>query len=236
MQTILKYLRQAADLYKMIEEGDRIAVGVSGGKDSCILLYGLKLMSEFYPKKFSVVGITVDLKFQGVVGDFSAISVFCKNKGISFFIERTDIWEIVFKERKEENPCSLCSRMRKGALYDKAKELGCNKVALGHHCDDAAITFYMNLFNNGTLGCFSPVTELEEKAITVIRPLCLTPERDIIHAAKAVNIPTVKSGCAENGQTERAKTAEVLKKLNPDYKGLKEKAVGAMKRAHISGW
>ena len=120
MQTILKYLRQAADLYRMIEEGDRIAVGVSGGKDSCILLYGLKLMSEFYPKKFSVVGITVDLKFQGVVGDFSAISVFCKNKGISFFIERTDIWEIVFKERKEENPCSLCSRMRKGALYDKA--------------------------------------------------------------------------------------------------------------------
>ncbi len=236
MQTVLKYLRQAVAEYGMIEDGDKIAVGVSGGKDSGMLLYSLQLLSSFYPKRFSVVGITVDLRFQQADGDFSEVRGFCLDKGIEYHVEKTDIWEIVFRERKEENPCSLCSRMRKGALYEAAKRYGCNKVALGHHFDDAAITFYMNLFNNGTLGCFSPVTRLDDNGLTVIRPLCLTPERDIIHAIKQNNIPIVQSRCTENGETERAKTAEFLKKSGESYKNLKKKAVGAMKRAHISGW
>ncbi len=236
MQNILKTVRKAVQQYEMISEGDRIAVGVSGGKDSLILLLALHTLSTFYPKKFTVIGLTVDQRFEGVDGDFSKISEFAEQKGINYKIEKTDIWEIVFKERREDNPCSLCSRMRKGALYQAAKALGCNKVALGHHLDDAAATFYMNLLNNGTLGCFSPVTEFKEKGITVIRPLCLTDERDVIHAAKVQSVPIIESRCTVNGETERARTEAVIKTLGDSYKNIKAKTVGAMQRAHICGW
>lgn len=236
MQIILKTVRKAVQQYEMIAEGDRIAVGVSGGKDSLVLALALQALSTFYSKNFEVVGITVDQRFEGVDGDFSAISDFLTQKGIDYKIEPTDIWEIVFKRRKEDNPCSLCSRMRKGALYEAAKRFGCNKVALGHHLDDAAVTFYMNLLNNGTLGCFSPVTELQEKGITVIRPLCLTDERDVIHVAKAQNVPIVESRCSQNGETERAHIEAVIKALGKNYKSIKEKAVGAMQRANLCGW
>lgn len=236
MQKILKTVRKAVQQYEMIAEGDRIAVGVSGGKDSTVLLLALRALSEFYPKHFEVVGITVDQRFEGSDGDFSAISDFLTQKEIDYKIEPTDIWEIVFKRRQEDNPCSLCSRMRKGALYEAAKRFGCNKVALGHHLDDAAATFYMNLLNNGTLGCFSPVTDLADKGITVIRPLCLTDERDIIHVTKAENIPVTKSRCSIDGATDRARVQEVIKMLGENYKNVKEKTVGAMQRANLCGW
>ena len=236
MQNILKTLRQAVQQYEMIAEGDRIAVGISGGKDSTVLLLALNMLSKFYPKHFEVVGITVDQRFQGVDGSFSEISDLCNREGIEYKIEKTDIWQIVFKERKEENPCSLCSRMRKGALYDAAVKYGCNKVALGHHLDDAAATFYMNLLNNGTLGCFSPVNELAEKGLTVIRPLCLTDERDILHVVKTGQIPIVLSRCTVNNTTERANVEDVIKTLGGSYKNVKEKTVGAMQRAHLCGW
>ncbi len=236
MQNLLKTVRKAVQQYEMIAEGDRIAVGVSGGKDSLVLLLALQALSEFYPKHFEVVGITVDQRFEGSDGDFSAISDFLTQKGIDYKIEPTDIWEIVFKRRKEDNPCSLCSRMRKGALYEAAKRFGCNKVALGHHLDDAAATFYMNLLNNGTLSCFSPVTEMQEKEITVIRPLCLTDERDVIHVAKTQNVPISESRCTVNGETERARVEAVIKSLGENYKAVKEKTVGAMQRAHLSNW
>ncbi len=236
MQNILKTVRKAVQQYDIIAESDRIAVGVSGGKDSLVLLLSLHLLSAFYPKRFEVVGITVDERFEGTSGDFSKISEFLIQKGIEYKVEKTDIWEIVFKERKEDNPCSLCSRMRKGALYDAAIKYGCNKVALGHHLDDAAATFYMNLLNNGTLGCFSPVNELSEKGLTVIRPLCLTDERDIIHVVKTQNVPIVESRCTVNGETERAHIEEVIKMLGENYKSIKEKTVGAMQRAHLCGW
>lgn len=236
MQNILKTVRQAVQQYEMIAEGDKIAVGISGGKDSLVLLLALNMLSKFYPKRFEVVGITIDQRFEGVDGDFSGISALCDKEGIEYKIEKTDIWEIVFKERKEENPCSLCSRMRKGALYDAAKKHGCNKVALGHHLDDAVVTFYMNLLNNGTLGCFSPLNELPEKGITVIRPLCLTDERNVIHVAKVQNVPIVESRCTVNGETERAKVEAVIKALGENYKNIKEKSVGAMQRAHLSNW
>lgn len=236
MQKILKYIRQAVQAYEMIAEGDRIAVGISGGKDSTVLLLALNELSKFYPKKFSVVGITVDQRFEGADGDFSKIADLCKQEGIEYVVQKTDIWEIVFKERNEENPCSLCSRMRKGALYETAKALGCNKVALGHHLDDAAATFYMNLLNNGTLGCFSPVTELPDKGVAVIRPMCLTHERDIIHVVKLKNVPVVESRCSVNGETERTHIESVMQTLGSDYKNIKEKAVGALQRAHLCGW
>lgn len=236
MQNILKTVRKAVQQYEMIAEGDRIAVGVSGGKDSTVLLLALQALSKFYPKRFEVIGITVDQRFEGVDGDFSEISDFLSQKGIDYKIEPTDIWEIVFKRRKEDNPCSLCSRMRKGALYDAAKRFGCNKVALGHHLDDAAITFYMNLLNNGTLSCFSPVTELADKGITVIRPLVLTDERDVIHVAKAQSVPIIESRCIVNGETERARVEAVIKRLGKNYKGIKEQTIGAMQRANLCGW
>ena len=236
MQSILKTVRRAVQTYDMIAGGDKIAVGVSGGKDSTVLLAALAKLSQFYPKKFSVVGITVDQRFETRDGDFSAIQSFCREQTIEYLIESTDIWEIVFKVRQEDNPCSLCSRMRKGALYETAKRLGCNKVALGHHLDDAAVTFYMNLLNNGTLSCFSPVTVLPEKGLTVIRPLCLTDERDVMHAVGTQNIPIVKSRCPVNGNTDRSKIVDVIKTLGKDYKNIKEKTVGAMQRAHLCGW
>lgn len=236
MQNILKTVRKAVQTYDMISDGDKIAVGVSGGKDSAVLLTALAKLSQFYPKKFSVVGITVDQRFEGNDGDFSAIKSFCRKQNIEYLIESTNIWEVVFKVRQEDNPCSLCSRMRKGALYEAAKRLDCNKVALGHHLDDAAVTFYMNLLNNGTLSCFSPVTDLPEKELTVIRPLCLTDERDIIHTVGTQNIPIVNSRCSVNGNTERSKTVDVIKALGKDYKNVKEKTVGAMQRAHLCGW
>lgn len=236
MQNLLKTVRKAVQQYDMIAEGDRIAVGVSGGKDSLVLLLALQALSTFYPKKFEVVGITVDQRFDGADGDFSELSEFLAQKGIDYKIEPTDIWEIVFKERKEDNPCSLCSRMRKGALYEAAKRFGCNKVALGHHLDDAAATFYMNLLNNGALSCFSPVTELQEKGITVIRPLVLTDERDIIHVAKVQSVPIVESRCTANGETERARVEAVIKALGENYKAVKDKTVGAMQRANLCGW
>ncbi len=236
MQKILKTVRQAVQKYDMIAEGDKIAVGISGGKDSLVLLLALNELSKFYPKRFSFVGITVDQRFEGTDGDFTEIATFCAQRGIEYSVEKTDIWEIVFKEREENNPCSLCSRLRKGALYEAAKSLGCNKVALGHHMDDAAATFYMNLLNNGTLGSFSPVTELPDKGVTVIRPMCLTGERDIVHVAKLKNLPIVESRCSVNGETERAHIESVMKTLGNDYKNIKEKAVGALQRAHLCGW
>lgn len=236
MQKILKHIRKAVQAYEMIAEGDRIAVGISGGKDSTVLLLALNELSKFYPKHFSVVGITVDQRFEGADGDFSKIAELCRREGIEYTVQKTDIWEIVFKERNEDNPCSLCSRIRKGALYEAAKALGCNKVALGHHLDYAAATFYMNLLNNGTLGCFSPVTELPDKGVTVIRPMCLTHERDIIHVVRLKNVPVVESRCSVNGETERAHIESVMQTLGSDYKNIKEKAVGALQRAHLCGW
>ncbi len=236
MQKILKTVRQAAQAYDMIAEGDKIAVGISGGKDSLVLLLALNELSKFYPKHFSVVGVTIDQRFEGEDGDFSKISDLCEKEGIEYVVQKTDIWEIIFKERKENNPCSLCSRMRKGALYEMTKALGCNKVALGHHLDDAAATFYMNLLNNGTLGCFSPVTELPDKGVTVIRPMCLTDERDVIHVAKLKNVPIIESRCSVNGETERAHIESVMRTLGNDYKNIKEKVVGALQRAHLCGW
>lgn len=236
MQKILGTVRKAADEYKMISEGDRIAVGVSGGKDSLVLLTALAELKNFYPKKFEVEAISVDPHFDGKYADYSAISDYCFHLGVPLKVEKTMLWDIVFTARNEKNPCSLCSRIRKGALYDAAVSSGCNKVALGHHMDDAAVTFYMSLLKNGTIGCFSPVMHLEEKKIDVIRPLVLTREFDTIGAAKRNYMPVMKSGCTENGCTSRSDIAALIKKLGRDYKGITEKTVGAMRRAHICGF
>ena len=236
MQDLMGHVRAAVEKYNLIEEGDRIAVGVSGGKDSMYLLYALAMMRRYYPKKYEVVALTADPCFNNSQTDYSAIETLCKEWGVEYRIRRTDLGRIIFEDRKEENPCSLCSRMRKGALYEAAKKYGCNKVALGHHLDDAAVTFYMNLFNNGTLGCFEPKVTFDDIGVTVIRPMCLCEERDVIHVAKSEKLPLVESRCQVDGKTERAKVEDIVKELGLSYKGIKEKTVSALIRAHVAGW
>ncbi len=235
MQKILSTVRKAVKEYEMINKNDKIAVGVSGGKDSVVLLSALAKLKTFY-SQFDVVAITIDPNFEGKGNCYNEIAELCNRLEVEYVVQKTEIWDIVFKQRNEPNPCSLCSRMRKGALYDTAVDLGCNKVALGHHMDDAAVTFYMSLFGNGTLNCFSPVTDIKEKGIEIIRPLVLTRERDIVGVVKKENLPIVKSRCTENGCTERTQIAKKIKELEKQYGDIKEKTVGAMRRSNLCGW
>ena len=184
MQKILGDIRRACQEFDLIEDGDRIAVGVSGGKDSLVLLTGLALMRRFYEKKYEVVALTLDPRFGGEETDYSPVAEMCEQLGVEYHLLKTDIGEIVFDIRKEPNPCSLCAKMRRGALHDLAKANGCNKLALGHNNDDAIETFMMNLFNEGRIGCFAPISYLSRKDITIIRPLVFAPEHAVMSCAK----------------------------------------------------
>lgn len=229
-------MRNAIDTYNMIEENDKIAVGVSGGKDSLVLLYGLHLLSKYYPKAFSIVAITLDPCFENKDSDFSAIEKFCANNDIEYYIKRTELYKVVFVNREEKNPCSLCARMRRGILHDMAKLYGCNKIALGHHKDDAVETFLMNLLQGGTIGCFSPMTYLSNKDITMIRPMITLNESDVENACKRNNLPVTKSNCPVDKTTVREETKTLVRKLEHDYPALKNKIINAMKKENISNW
>ncbi len=236
MQQLLSKVRSAVQKYDMIEDGDRIAVGVSGGKDSLALLCALARLRQFYPKNFELEAISIDPQFEGKPNDWSGVEKLCKEYGVNYTVKYTELWEIVFDVRKETNPCSLCSKMRKGALNDAAKELGCNKVALGHHLDDAAITFYMNLFQSGTIGSFQPVSYLSRKELYMIRPLILANEKEIIHVQRKYDLPVVKSRCAMDGNSERQRVSDIVAGLEKIYPQLKYKTLGAMQRGDISGY
>ena len=170
MQRILGYMRKAIQEFDLIQDGDKIAVGVSGGKDSMVLLQGLYLLKRFIGIEYDLTAITLDPQFNGVPGNYEPVREMCEKMGIPYYLKPTDIGQIVFDVRKEPNPCSLCARMRRGALHDAAIELGCNKIALGHHYDDVVETFMMNLFNEGRIGCFSPKSYLSRKDLWMIRP------------------------------------------------------------------
>ncbi len=236
MQMLMSRMRAAMQKYDMILSGDKIAVGVSGGKDSVALLYALSQMRRFYPAEFDVAAITLDPCFGGVPADYSAIEKLCGEMGVEYIIRRTQLWELIFEVRKEENPCSLCARMRRGILHDEAKKAGCNKIALGHHLDDAVETFYMNLLKGGNIGCFSPVTYLSRRDITLIRPMIYADESEVAGAAKHEGLPVVKSKCPVDGATERQRTKELVKVLEKEYGAIREKTVGALERAGIDGW
>lgn len=236
MQQVLSLLRCAVDNYKMIQSGDRIAVGVSGGKDSMLLLAGLAALRGFYPVPFELVAITLDMRFNGTDTDLSAIEAFCEKLGVPCRIRRTDIGPVIFGDRREDNPCSLCARMRRGVLHDEAKAAGCNKLALGHHRDDAVETFFLNLFEEGRLGCFSPVSYLSRKDLTMIRPLCLLTEAEVAEAVNRLGIPVVKSLCPADKHTRRQDVKELLDSLETEYPGLRTKVLGAMQRGSLSGW
>ncbi|MBQ8177424.1 MAG: tRNA 2-thiocytidine biosynthesis protein TtcA [Oscillospiraceae bacterium] len=236
MQKILGYMRKAIQEFDLIQDGDRIAVGVSGGKDSLVLLRGLFLLKRFIGIEYDIVAITLDPRFGGTDGDYSAVDEMCREMGIEYKLIRTHIGEIVFDVRQESNPCSLCARMRRGALHDAAKEAGCNKIALGHNYEDVVETFIMNLFNEGRLGCFAPKSYLSRKDITMIRPLVLAPEKDIRSAANRNNLQVVKSKCPADGHTSRERTKQFLAERDKLDKGFSDRIFGAMRRAGLDGW
>ena len=236
MRRIVSRVRAAADDYKMIADGDKIAVGVSGGKDSLLLLKALCELKRFYPADFTIVAITLDMRFGCEDGDFSAIKEMCDSYGVEYVVKPTDLYEIIFEVRKEPNPCSLCARMRRGILHDTAKELGCNKIALGHHLDDAAETFLMNLLIESRIGCFAPVTYLSRRDITMIRPLIYVREREAEGASERVSLPVVESKCPANENTKREDVKQLIKALSEQYGDVPERIVGAMQRAGVDRW
>lgn len=236
MRRLLSRARAAVDDYRMIEPGDKIAVGVSGGKDSLLLLKVLCELKRFYSSEFQVVALTLDMRFGKQDGDFSEIRKMCDEYGIEYVIKPTDLYEIIFEVRKEANPCSLCARMRRGILHEAAKELGCNKIALGHHLDDAAETFMMNLLIESRIGCFAPVTYLSRRDITMIRPLVYIREREIEAAAERLNLPVVESKCPANEITKREEVKRLLVDLSAQFGDVPERIIGAMQRGGIDRW
>lgn len=239
LKRLLSYTRRACDDYSMINDGDKIAVGVSAGKDSLSLLCALAELRRFYPKKFELIAVTIDMKYDDIGGkaaDYSPIRELCERLDVKYHVEPSNIAKIVFDIRKEANPCSLCAKLRRGMVNDTAKKLGCNKVALGHHFDDAVETFMLNLFYEGRLGCFSPVTYLDRTDITVIRPFVYIPEKDIRYFAQSFELPIVESECPANKHTEREEMKSLLRELERENGGLRHRIFGAMQRAGIDGY
>lgn len=236
MQRLVSKVRSAVDKYGLIDENDKIAVGVSGGKDSVVLLCALSKLRRFYPKKFDITAITLDPCFDSKGADYSKIEQLCEKLQVEYKIKRANLFDIIFNDRKEKNPCSLCSRMRRGILHDMCKELNCNKIALGHHLDDAVETFFMNLLIGGNIGCFSPISYLSRKDLYLIRPLVFCEEKEINSVSIKYKLPIEKSKCPADGKTKRQSTKELIKSLEKDYPDIRYKVIGAMKRSNIDGF
>ncbi len=234
LQKLYSYVRRAVDDYNMIEDGDRIAIGISGGKDSLALLYALEGLRHFYPKKFDIVAVTVDLGFDNL--DLSAIKALCDKLNVEYHIVKTDIAQIIFEERKEKNPCSLCAKMRKGALNEAMKNLGISKIAYAHHRDDVVETMLLSLMYEGRFHCFAPVTYLDRMEVTVIRPLIYVHEADVIGFVKRYDVPVVKSPCPADGNTKREYAHNLLKDMIKDNPGVKNRMFTAITESNIKGW
>ena len=233
-QRLFSYVRRAADDYNMINDGDKIAVGISGGKDSLTLLYALNGLKRFYPKKFDVVAITVDLDFG--IQDFSKIETYCNNMDIEYYVVKTEIANVVFNERQESNPCSLCAKMRKGALNQKLNDLRCNKIAYAHHKDDFIETFLMSLLFEGRIHTFSPKTYLDKSKLMVIRPLMYINEGEIISFKNDMQLPVIKSPCPADGYTKREYAKQALAELEKETPGCKQRIFSAIERGTLDGW
>ena len=235
IKRILSYTRRALDDYEMLRPGDRVAVGVSAGKDSLALLCALAEMRRFYPIPFELHAVTIDMGFEGGM-DFGPIQKLCEELNVPYTIVPTQISKIIFDIRKEASPCSLCAKMRRGALHNAAKDLGCNVVALGHHFDDAVETFMLNLFFEGRIGCFSPVSYLSRADLRLIRPLIYLPEKDVRYFASKAELPVIKSPCPADGNTQREEMKQLLAKLDRENRGLRYRIFGAMQRGEIDGF
>jgi len=234
LQQVQSYVRKAVDDFGMIEEGDRIAVGISGGKDSLTMLYALHCLKRFYPKKFDIHAVTVDLGFQNL--NLEKIRELCQELDVEYTVVPTDIAQIVFEERKEDNPCALCAKMRKGALNQAIKDAGCNKVAYAHHRDDVVETMLMSLIFEGRFHTFSPVTYLDRMDLVVIRPLLYMNEADVIGFVNKYNLPVVKSPCPADGHTKREYVKQLLRQLNQENPGVKMRMFTAILNSNMKGW
>lgn len=234
MQQILSLLRRCVEDYDMISPGDRVAVGVSGGKDSLTLLAALTALSKFYPKPFTVEAFTVDMGTPGM--DFGPVDEWCRRLEVPYHRIPTQISHVIFDVRREKNPCSLCAKMRRGSLHSALLEHGIHKVALGHHYDDAVETFFLSLFYEGRLSCFQPVTYLDRTDITQIRPLLYVSESMLRSAAERLALPVVQNPCPANGYTKRQEVKELVASLQQDYPRLKEYVFSAMQRLPLGGW
>lgn len=234
MQKMLSYVRRAVDHYHMIQEGDNIAVGVSGGKDSLALLVALAGLRTFYPQRYQVTAITLEMGYTEM--DFSPVQTLCDSLNVRYVRVPTQIREIIFDVRQEKNPCSLCAKMRRGALHEAALAAGCQKVALGHHFDDVVETCMLSLFYEGRFACFQPVTYLDRRDITVIRPLLYTPEYYIRSFSKRHNLPIVHNPCPADGNTKRQDIKELLQSLEKTIPNLRQRIFGAIQRYPLKGW
>ena len=227
-------IRRCIDDYNMINDGETVAVGVSGGKDSLSLLYSLAELSRYHPKNFKLHAITMAMGFEGM--DFTPVAELCKKLGIPYTLKETQIAELIFNERKEKNPCALCAKMRRGVLHDTMKELGISKIALGHHFDDAVETFALSLFYEGRISCFQPVTFMDRMEITQIRPMLYLGEGSVRSYAEKHNLPVVKNPCPMDGVSKREDIKVLLKQLTEQYPDIKTKIFGAMQRLPLDGW
>ena len=233
MNKILSYVRRCVGDYDMIQPGDKVAVGVSGGKDSLVLLAALARLREFYPKPFTVEAITLDM---GTGMDFAPVAEYCKRIDVPYTCIPTEIAHVIFDVRKEKNPCSMCAKMRRGALHTALLERDIHKIALGHHFDDAVETFFLSLFYEGRLSCFQPVTWLDRTGISQIRPLLYCGEGHIRHVAQREGLPVVHNPCPANGFTKRQEVKELVKELGERYPSLKSRVFGAMQRLPLPEW
>ena len=220
LEKLVSKMRKAITDYKMIRDGDKVAVGLSGGKDSLCLLKMLASLRRYSPERFDLIAITVDLSFTGQTTDFTALKRLCDELDVPFYLVETQIGEIIFDVRKEENPCALCSKMRKGALYNKAVELGANKIALGHHRDDLIDTLMMSMFYEGRMSTFAPKSFLDRTGLTLIRPMLYVKEVDLISYAK--ELPVLKSECPANKKTKREEVKGIINDINKQIPGVRD--------------
>ena len=227
-------VRRAVDDYDMIQAGDRVAVGVSGGKDSMLLLLALNHLRRFYPQPFELEAITIELGFEGM--DFTPVRELCESLEIPYTCLKTDIKEIVFDVRQEDNPLLPLAKMRRGALNDAIRARGITKLALGHHFDDAVETYMMSLLFEGRISCFRPVTYLDRSGVTQIRPLIYAGEQKIANVAAALHVPVVENPCPQDKASKRWEIKQLLKTMSAEYPDMKSKIFGAMQRYPLPGW
>lgn len=236
MQRLEGLMRKAVQEYGMLAAGDRVCVGVSGGKDSVALTIGLARLRRYLGIPFEVVAVTLDPQFGGVDTDYAALAALFAGYGVPYEVRRSGIGRLVMDVRAEQNPCALCAKLRRGALHTAAQQLGCNKVALGHHLDDAIETFYMNLFREGRIGCFSPVTFLSRRNLTLIRPMLLATEAEVTRAVRDAGLPVVKSLCPVDGATAREEAKAFVRRMAREDPAFRQKMLGALQQRGLDGW
>ena len=235
MKRLQSKLRKACELYGLIESGDRVAVGVSGGKDSLALLAALCEYRRYAPTPFEIEAVTLDPCFGGREADYSEITALCARYGVPHIVKRTNLAEVIFDIRKEKNPCALCAKMRRGALHDLSVENGCNKIALGHHLNDVVETFFLNLFHEGRIAAFAPISYLSRKNLHLIRPLILCEEREIANAVARSGLPVLKSACPMDGVSQRQTIKQFIVQKETEYPGFLNRTFTALQNGDVSG-